>query len=49
MGMLMHYTLIELEESGSKKRKVEKPVENPINEEPEAEQKKATGRRKSSK
>ncbi len=51
MGMLMHNTLMELEQFKSAKReaKVEKPVENPVEKEPEAEQKKSTGRRKTSK
>ena len=51
MGMLMHYTLMEMEKTKTNKRevKVEKPVENPVEKEPEAEQKKSTGRRKTSK
>lgn len=48
MGMLMHYTLMEMEKTKTNKReaKVEKPVENPVNEEPEAEPVKRTGGRR---
>lgn len=46
MGMLMHNTLMELEKANSGKREVEKPVENPIEENDSNEPVKKTGGRR---
>ena len=50
MGMLMHHTWLEEQKKANAKPVSSKPEEKPVeNKEPEAEPKKATGRRKVSK